>query len=145
MTNGDEKAGPDVIARIIRETRVIAVVGLSPRPDRPSHGVACFLQQSGFRIIPINPGHAGEMILGERCHARLSDIPEPATVDMVDIFRRPEAVPEIVDEALAVLPGLRTIWMQLGVSHATAAAAARRRGITVIEDRCPRIEFPAYL
>ena len=132
---------PD-IARIAAETRTIAVVGLSPKPDRPSHGVARFLQQMGYRVIPVNPGHAGEKILGETTYATLSDIPPAESVDMVDIFRRSEAVPAVVDEALAALPGLKTVWMQIGVMHEGAAAKARAAGVTVVQDRCPRIDFP---
>ena len=132
---------PD-IARIAAETRTIAVVGLSPRADRPSHGVARFLQQMGYRVIPVNPGHAGETILGEATYATLSDIPRTEPVDMVDIFRRSESVPAVVDEALAALPGLKTVWMQIGVMHEGAAAKARAAGVTVVQDRCPRIDFP---
>lgn len=133
---------PDISA-IARDTRVIAVVGLSPNPDRPSQGVARFLQRQGYRVIPVNPGHAGETILGEPTYATLSDIPADAAVDMVDIFRRSEAVPAIVEEAMRVLPDLRTIWMQLGVTSPAAAATAQAAGITVVQDRCPKIEFPA--
>lgn len=135
----------DQIAKIAQETRTIAIVGLSPKADRPSFSVAQYLQVAGFRIIPINPGHAGEVILGETCRADLASIPEADSVDMVDIFRRPEAVPEVVDSALENLPNLRVIWMQLGVAHAEAAAKARAKGLTVIENRCPKIEFPRYL
>jgi len=130
------------IAQIAEKTRVIAVVGLSPKADRPSHGVARFLQGMGYRIIPVNPGHAGETILGEPTYASLSEIPESESVDMVDIFRRSESVPPIVDEALAVLPGLRTVWMQIGVMHEGAAEKARAAGVTVVQNRCPKIDFP---
>lgn len=133
------------IARIARETRTIAVVGLSPDPGRPSYGVARFLQARGYKVIPVNPMHAGEAILGERTFASLSDIPADAGVDMVDIFRRSEAVPAIVDEALQALPDLRTIWMQIGVMHAGAAAKAEAAGKTVVMNRCPKIDFPAAL
>lgn len=132
---------PD-IARIANETRVIAVVGLSPKPDRPSHDVARFLQRKGYRVIPVNPGHAGETILGEPTYASLSEIPESEAVDMVDIFRRSESVPPIVEEALAALPGLKTVWMQIGVMHEGAAEKARAAGITVVQNRCPKIDFP---
>lgn len=135
----------DDIARIARSTRCIAMVGLSPNERRPAWGVARFLKSQGFRVIPVNPGHAGQMILDEQVHASLADIPGDIPVDMVDIFRRADAVPGIVDEALAHLPGLRTIWMQLGIRDAASAARARARGITVIEDRCPKIEFPRFL
>ena len=132
----------EIIRQIRDRTRTIAVVGLSPKQDRPSWGVARFLQARGYRIIPVNPGHAGAKILGETVYADLSAIPADAGVDMVDIFRRSEAVPEIVDEALRVLPDLKTIWMQLGVSHPEAAAKAEAAGMAVIQDRCPKIEFP---
>lgn len=132
---------PD-IARIAAETRTIAVVGLSPKADRPSHGVARFLQDMGYRVIPVNPGHAGETILGETTYATLSDIPEAESVDMVDIFRRSESVPAVVDEALEALPGLKTVWMQIGVMHEGAADKARAAGLTVVQNRCPKIDFP---
>ncbi|TKW67306.1 MAG: CoA-binding protein [Paracoccus denitrificans] len=132
----------EIIRQIRDNTRTIAVVGLSPKPERPSWGVARFLQARGYRIIPVNPGHAGQEILGETVYADLSSIPPDAKVDMVDIFRRSDAVPGVVDEAMRVLPDLRTIWMQLGVEHAPAAAKAEKAGLTVIQDRCPKIEFP---
>ena len=90
----------------------------------------------------MNPGHAGQTILGETVYATLSDIPAEAGIDMVDIFRQSDAVPAIVDEAMAALPGLRTIWMQLGVSHPAAAAKAQAAGLTVVQNRCPAIDFP---
>ena len=130
------------IDRIAEETKVIAVVGLSPKPDRPSHGVARFLQSRGHRIIPVNPGHAGQEILGETVYASLSDLPNADEVDMIDIFRQSNAVPAIVDEALEVLPNLRTVWMQIGVQHAEAAAKAEAAGKTVVQNMCPKIEFP---
>jgi hypothetical protein len=102
--------------------------------------VAAYLHRRGYVVIPVNPGHAGAEALGTTVRARLAEIGE--AVDMVDIFRRPEEVPGVVDEALAALPGLRTIWMQLGVRHADAAARAAGRGIDVIQDRCPAIEIP---
>lgn len=133
------------IGRIARDTRVIAMVGLSPNEARPSWGVARYLQSQGFRVIPVNPGHAGSTILGETVHATLAEIPAEAGVQMVDIFRRSEAVAAIVDEAMAHLPDLRVIWTQLGVRDDVAAARARRAGLTVIQDRCPKIEFPRFL
>lgn len=129
-----------VLRQVFARTKVIAVVGFSPNPARPSHSVAQFLQGRGYRVIPVNPGHAGEIHLGERVRADLADIPEP--VDMIDIFRRSDSVPEVVAQALAHLPMLSTIWMQLGVEHAGAAAEAEARGITVIQNRCPKIEYP---
>jgi hypothetical protein len=124
---------------VLRRTHSIAVVGVSTNPVRPSYYVARYLSLKGYRVIPVNPGHAGKELFGETIRATLSDIDVP--VDMVDIFRRPEAVPEIVDEALAVFPTLKTIWMQIGVEHAEAAAKAEARGLTVIQNRCPKIEY----
>ncbi|WP_304617289.1 CoA-binding protein [Paracoccus sp. (in: a-proteobacteria)] len=132
------------IARIARDVRVIAMVGLSPNEDRPSWGVARFLQAQGYRVIPVNPGHAGGVILGERVYPSLAAIPDDEGVQMVDIFRRSEAVEAIVDEALAHLPDLSVIWTQLGVRDDAAADRARRAGITVVQDRCPKIEFPRH-
>lgn len=126
----------------LRSTRIIAVVGFSPDPARPSHYVAEYLRQQGYRVIPVNPGQAGKTFLGETVVARLSDIPADIHVDMVDIFRRSDAVPEVVDEAMAALPHLRTIWMQLGITHAAAAEKARDAGLAVVEDRCPKMEIP---
>lgn len=131
----------DFLKRILTTTKVIAIVGVSANPVRPSYYVARYLGLKGFRVIPVNPGLAGQELFGERVHATLSDIPDAIPVDMVDIFRRSEAVPEIVDEALASLPALRTIWMQIGVMHAEAAATAEARGIDVVQDRCPKIEY----
>jgi hypothetical protein len=127
------------IARILTTVRTIAVVGCSPKPDRPSHGVARFLAAQGYRVIPVNPGAAGQAALGTTVRATLADIAGP--VDMVDIFRRSEEVGPVVEAALA-LPGLQAIWMQLGVVNEAAAQAARARGIAVVMDRCPAIEIP---
>ncbi|ETX27408.1 CoA-binding protein [Roseivivax isoporae] len=128
------------LRRILTATRVIAVVGVSPNPVRPSYYVARYLSLRGIRVIPVNPGHDGETLFGERVVARLSDIDAP--VDMVDIFRRSDAVPPIVDEALGAFPDtLRTIWMQIGVINEEAAATARAAGVEVVQDRCPKIEY----
>lgn len=133
------------IARVAHTTRVIAVVGLSPNESRASWGVARYLQANGFRIVPVNPGHAGGRILGETVYASLADIPASAGVQMVDVFRRPEAVGPILDEALAHLPDLQTIWLQLGIRNDAAVEKARQRGVTVIQDRCSKIEFARHL
>ncbi|MDP1669427.1 CoA-binding protein [Phaeovulum sp.] len=133
------------IRTILGSTRVIAVVGISANPDRPSHGVARFLQSRGYRIVPVNPGLAGQELLGEKVWADLASIPSDAEVDMVDVFRRSETVPEVVAEALAHLPKLRTVWMQLGVTSAEAAAMAEARGIAVVQNRCPAIEYPRLM
>jgi predicted CoA-binding protein len=102
--------------------------------------VAAFLKRKGFRVIPVNPGQAGMEALGEVVRASLAEIGEP--VDMVDIFRRSEEAGAVVDEALAVLPGLKVVWMQLGVEDAAAAARAEARGVAAVMDRCPAIEVP---
>lgn len=133
------------IKQILTEAKVIAVVGISANPARPSYGVAAFLQARGYRTIPVNPGLAGQELLGEVVYADLASIPADLAVDMVDIFRRSEAVPEVVDAALAHLPALRTIWMQLDVVHEGAAAKARARGVKVVMDRCPKIEYPRLM
>ena len=136
----------DVILKdVLTRTRVVAVVGMSPNPARPSHYVAQFLQSKGMRVIPVNPAHAGKELLGEAIYPDLASIPPRIPVDMVDIFRRSEFVPSIVEQALAHLPALRTIWMQLGLHHAAAAARAEADGITVIQNRCPKIEYPRLI
>ena len=122
----------------------IAIVGMSPKETRPSWGVARYLKSQGYRIVPVNPVYAGRAILGEHVYPSLHTIPHDLDVDMVDIFRHAEAVPGVVADALACLPKLRTIWMQLGISHPQAANHARAQGLTVIEDRCPKIEFPRW-
>lgn len=131
------------IKEILTETRTIALVGWSPKPDRPSHRVAAYLKARGYRVIPVNPGQAGEAALGEVVRASLADISEP--VDMVDIFRRSEEVLPVVEQALAHLTGVKTIWMQLGVENAEAAALARAKGLRVVENRCPAIEIPRLM
>lgn len=130
-----------LLRRILTETRVIAVVGVSMNPVRPSYYVARYLTLKGFRVIPVNPGHAGKTLFGEVVQPSLAAIPADVAVDMVDIFRRSDHVPPVVDEALARFPDLRTIWMQIGVEHAEAAALAEARGVTVIQNRCPKIEY----
>lgn len=129
------------LAEILTSTKVIAVVGVSPNTIRPSYYVARYLSLRGYRVIPVNPGHAGKEILGQTVYADLASIPKDTRVDMVDIFRRSDAVPAIVDEALAHLPDLRTIWMQIGVSHAEAAKKAQSHGLRVVQNRCPKIEY----
>jgi predicted CoA-binding protein len=123
---------------ILTSVRTIAVVGASPRPHRPSHGVMRFLQRHGYRAIPVNPFAAGGEILGERVYARLAEIPAP--VDMADIFRRSELAGAAVDEAIAI--GAKAIWMQLDVIDEAAASRAEAKGIKVVMDRCPAIEIP---
>jgi len=128
------------IREILTSVRSIAVVGWSPKPDRPSHGVARTLAARGYRVIPVNPGQAGQDSgLGEVVRASLAEI--EGGVDMVDIFRRSEEVGPVVDAALNV-PGVKVIWMQLGVEHAAGAAKARAAGVQVVQNRCPAIEIP---
>ncbi|MEP3347918.1 MAG: CoA-binding protein [Litoreibacter sp.] len=129
------------LRQILKTTKVVACVGVSTNPVRPSYYVARYLTLKGYTVIGVNPGHAGKTLFGQTIAASLSDIPKDAGVDMVDIFRRPDAVPAIVDEALNVLPSLRTIWMQIGVIHEAATATAEAAGKTVIQDRCPKIEY----
>lgn len=131
------------LREILGATRTIACVGLSPNPQRPSHTVARYLQQQGFRVIPVNPAQAGGTLLGERVWPDLASLPPGlGPVDMVDIFRRADRAGAVVDAALAnLLPrGLKTIWMQLGVIDAAAAARAEAQGIRVVMDRCPKID-----
>ncbi|RLJ59135.1 hypothetical protein BCF46_1279 [Litoreibacter meonggei] len=129
------------LSRILKTTKVVACVGVSTNPVRPSYYVARYLTLKGYTVIGVNPGHAGKMLFGQTIAASLSDIPKDAGIDMVDIFRRPDAVPAIVEEALESLPRLRTIWMQIGVIHTEAAAQAEAAGKIVIQDRCPKIEY----
>ncbi|MBF9047605.1 CoA-binding protein [Rhodobacterales bacterium LSUCC0031] len=129
----------DQLRDILRNARVFALVGVSPNPVRPSHFVGRYLGLKGYKVVPVNPGHAGERLWGQEIRASLADIPMP--VDVVDVFRRSEAVPGIVDEVLAMDPLPKVIWMQIGVTHAQAAARAEAAGLTVIQDRCPKIEY----
>ena len=130
-----ENATPEEIREILQQHRVVAVVGLSDKPERDSYRVAQFLQEHGYRIIPVNPNVSE--VLGEKAYARLSDVPEP--VDMVDIFRRPEAVPEIVDEAID--KSAKVVWMQEGIAHNEAADKARAAGLKVVMSRCMMKEY----
>jgi hypothetical protein len=130
------------IKRILLETKTIAVVGISTNPVRASFFVVRYLHYRGYNIIPINPAYEGQIIFGQKILANLSDIPDDTKIDMVNIFRRSEFVPQIVDEALThLMPHLRTIWMQFGIFHEEAAAKARAHGLRTVEDRCPKIEY----
>ena len=133
-------AYPDGYIRgILKTVKSIAVVGISPKDNRPSYFVFKYLQERGYRMIPVNPGQAGKEILGQKVYAKLADIPEP--VDMVDIFRASEHVLPIVEEALTLNPKPQVIWMQLTVRNDEAAALAEAAGLKVVMNRCPKIEY----
>ena len=129
------------VRSLLKSVKVIALVGWSPKADRPSHGVAAYLARKGYRVIPVNPGQAGVTVpWGETVVASLTEI--GGGVDMVDIFRRSAEVGTVVDAALASLPGLKAVWMQLGVQDDAAAARAEAAGVQVVMNRCPAIEIP---
>jgi len=130
----------DLLNDVFDRSKTIAVIGFSMNPARASHYVAQFLFEQGYRVIPVNPGHAGKEMFGTTIRASLSDIDEP--VDMIDVFRRSDALMSVVEDALEHLPDVQTIWTQLGVVDDTAAAKAEAAGKTVIMDRCPKIEVP---
>ena len=135
----DHESYPDGYLRdILTSVRTIAVVGASPRRERPSHRVMAYLQRRGYRTIPVNPNAVGGTINGETVYARLADVTEP--IDMVDVFRRTEAAGAVVDEAIAA--GAEVVWMQLGVRDDAAAVRAEARGLNVVMNRCPAIEIP---
>ncbi|MDA8194707.1 MAG: CoA-binding protein [Thermaerobacter sp.] len=128
----------DRIAEILRQTRTVAVVGLSPKPDRDSYRVAAYLQTQGYRIVPVHP--QAQQILGETVYRRLQDIPCP--VDVVDVFRRAEDTPAVAEAAISI--GARTLWLQLGISNVTAAALAEAAGLAVVMNRCMKQEHERW-
>src|SRR3974390_827146 len=130
----DSTPSTDPIGNILRDTKTIAVVGLSSNPVRPSFGVAQYLQSAGYRIIPVNPNE--REVLGEKSYARLEDIPE--SVDVVDVFRRSEEVPPVAVSAVSIKA--KVLWLQQGIEHAAAAAAAQSAGLVVVEDACLLVE-----
>ena len=131
---------PDSTIRgILNTVKSIAMVGISPKDNRPSYFAFKYLLARGYRMIPVNPGQAGKEILGQKVYGRLAEIPEP--VDMVDIFRASQYAPAVVDEALAMTPRPSVIWMQLGVRSDEAAATAEAAGLKVVMNRCPKIEY----
>jgi predicted CoA-binding protein len=131
----------DALRGILTSVRRIAVVGWSPKPDRPSHGVAAFLKRRGYQVVAVNPGQAGQAALGGVVRASLAEVVRlDGPVDMVDIFRRSEAAGDVVDQAIAV--GAKGVWMQLGVIDAAAAARAEAAGLWAVMNRCPAIEIP---
>ncbi len=125
----------EILTRVTR----VACIGASTDPARPSHGVGTFLSQHGYDVWPVNPRHAGERLFGHEIVSDLADLPEG--IEMLDIFRRSEHVPEIVDAALRTMPDLKVVWMQIGVRHEAAARTARDAGLAVVMDRCPKIEY----
>ncbi|KIN73128.1 CoA-binding protein [Sulfitobacter guttiformis] len=127
------------LKEILTRTKRVAIVGVSDNPVRASYFVARYLSLRGYTVIPVNPLLTGQTLFGTPVVASLLEIEEP--VDMIDIFRRSEAVPAIVDDALAHFPDLKTIWMQIGVEHVEAAATAQERGVDVVQNRCPKIEY----
>ncbi len=127
------------LCAILERTKIIAVVGVSANQIRPSYYVARYLTLKGYRVIPVNPGLAGQTLLDEVVYGDVTDIPDD--VDMIDIFRRSDAVLPIVVAALDRWPVLQTVWMQIGVKNAQAATLAEARGVDVIQDRCPKIEY----
>lgn len=129
----------DEMRAILTATRVIAVVGASPRPERPSYDVMRFLLSRGYRVYPVNPGQAGKEILGCPVVASLADVPEP--IDMVDVFRSPDQVDGIVTELLALKDRPKTLWLQIDVIAPDAAQRASAAGLDVVMDRCPKIEL----
>jgi predicted CoA-binding protein len=133
-TTPEIQASAAEITQILQDYRVVAMVGLSNDPSRPSYQVAQYLQEHGYRIIPVNPGC--QEILGEKCYATLRDIPGP--VEVVDIFRKVDAVPGIVADAIAV--GAKVVWMQLGLEEPDSARRARQAGLQVVMDHCMKIE-----
>jgi predicted CoA-binding protein len=136
MSNASERE----IDEILASARTIAVVGLSDRSDRESNMVAHYLQANGYRIIPVNPAVAG--VLGERSYPDLGSIPPEIAIDVVDIFRKPEFIPAIVDKAIT--RGARVVWMQLGLAHNAAAQKAREAGLIVVMDRCMKVEHARW-
>ena len=135
------KGGLDLrsIEEVLRECKTVAVVGLSPRPNRPSHSVAAYLQAQGYRIVPVNP--MIDEVLGERSYPDLEAVPFP--VELIDVFRRSEEVPAVVEQAIRV--GAQSVWLQLGVIHHEAAAKAAEHGLDVVMDRCTAIEHRALV
>ncbi len=126
------------IADILTSVKTIALVGASDNPARPSHGVMAYLLDQGYQVFPVNPALAGQQILGQRVYGRLAEI--PAKIDMVDIFRRADAVYDLTQEAIAIDVGV--VWMQLGIINEQAAVLAKNMGMQVVMDRCPKIEIP---
>lgn len=134
MHPNDISTQPEAIRNLLQQARTIAVVGISAKPDRPSHEVAHYLQRAGYTIIPVNPAY--EEVLGQKCYPSLHEV--PGKIDLVDVFRKPAEVMAVVDEAIAV--GAGSVWLQLGVIAPDAADKAAAAGLKVVSDRCTKIE-----
>lgn len=141
MNSGNVLTSADEIAERLASIRTIAVLGLSPKPERDSHRVARYMQENGYRIVPVRPGQAE--ILGEPAYAALGDIPEP--VDAVDVFRNAKQIPGHVPEILAMNPRPGLVWMQLGIAHEGAAQELTAAGIDVVMNRCIKVDHAKYV
>lgn len=130
----------DLIRKVLSSTKSIAVVGASPKPTRASHRVTGYLVERGYKVFAVNPGHAGKVIAGAMTYGSLADLPQP--VDLIDVFRAPEHLPDVVADVLALDPLPKYVWAQLGVRDDVAAKRAEEAGLTVIQNRCPKIELP---
>jgi uncharacterized protein len=129
---------PEEVARVLSSMRVVALVGASPKPERPSHGIMAYLLAQGLRVVPVNPGQSE--VLGEKCYPSLADVPGP--VDVADLFINAALVPAAVDQAIA--KGVKAVWMQSGIVHNAAAEKARKAGLFVVMNRCIKVEHAAW-
>lgn len=129
----------DYIKTILQETKSIAIVGASPKPERDSNRVTRYLVEKGYQVFPVNPGHAGSEIAGQTCYASLKDIPQP--IHMIDVFRKTDAIPGLLEEVLALNPLPLTFWLQLDIRDDEAAKKAEAHGIKVVMNRCTKIEY----
>lgn len=130
----EDNPSSEEIRAILKKYKTVAVVGLSPKPQRDSHKVAKYLKENSYMVVPVNPGQ--KEILGEKCYPNLKSIPFP--IDLVDIFRKPEAIPPVVEDAIEI--GAKVVWMQLGLAHNQAADKARKAGLQVVMNKCIKIE-----
>ncbi len=143
MTIDHDRYDDSYLRDILEGTRTIAVIGASPKVDRPSNGVLSYLNRAGYETYPVHPGLAGGAIQGRTVYSRLTDV--PVAIDMVDVFRNADAIPALVDEVLALNPLPKVVWLQLAIRNDDAAARLEEAGIKVVMDRCPAIERPRLL